>query len=152
MTDTTTRITPEQEQALQALVALVPDKRNAPEPAPDLIKTWLGVSREDVNGFIAQLLSQKDVLEERLLDWAERRPLDSVFEFLAAASLAFYLAEKDVNPKAHSYIDAFYYISTCASVGYADVFAVTHTGRAIASLVMTLGPALTGNALARPKG
>lgn len=151
MTDTATRLSPEQEQALNELMALVPDRKHAPEPAPDILKTWLGVSREEANDFIAQLLSHKDALEERLLDWAERRPLDSVFEFLAAASLAFYLAEKDVNVKVHSYIDAFYYISTCASVGYADVFAVTHTGRAIASLVMTLGPALTGNALQRPK-
>jgi hypothetical protein len=48
-------------------------------------------------------------------------------------------------------VDAFYYISTCASVGYADIFAVTQAGRAIAALVMIIGPALTTNSLNRPK-
>ncbi len=151
MTDIVTRLSPEQAQALDALMALVPDRKHASEPAPDLLQTWLGVSREQVNDYIAGLLAHKDALEDRLLDWAERRPLDSVFEFLAATSFAFYLAEKDVNPRVHSYVDAFYYISTCASVGYADVFAMTHLGRAIAALVMAVGPALTNNAFARPK-
>ena len=46
---------------------------------------------------------------------------------------------------------AFYYITTCASVGYADVFAVTQPGRAIAALVMIIGPALTNRVLDRPR-
>ena len=81
----------------------------------------------------------------------EHNPLDAAVTFLAAASYAFYVAEKDVNPKIKTYIDAFYYISTCASVGYADIFAATQTGRAIAGLVMIVGPALTNRALDRPR-
>jgi hypothetical protein len=71
--------------------------------------------------------------------------------FLAASSAAFYAAEKDQNPRIKTYIDAFYYISTCASVGYADIFAATQTGRAIAALVMIVGPALAARSLDRPK-
>jgi hypothetical protein len=84
-----------------------------------------------------------------MLRIVEYCPLDAVFEFLATASLAFYTTEKDANPKIKTYVDAFYYIATCASVGYADVFAVTQTGRSIASLVMIVGPALTSRSLER---
>ena len=96
------------------------------------------------------LLQTKDDLTRQALDIAERYPLDSAVGFLAAASVVFYAAERGHNPKITSYIDAFYYISTCASVGYADIFAFTQTGRAIASLVMIVGPALTSHTLDRP--
>ena len=76
--------------------------------------------------------------------------MDAAFEFLGAAALAFYLAERGVNPKVETYVDAFYYIATCASVGYADIFAATQAGRAIAALVMVVGPALAAKALERP--
>ena len=69
---------------------------------------------------------------------------------MGAAALAFFQAERGINPKINSYMDAYYYISTCASVGYADVFAVTQMGKAIAALVMTVGPALAAKALDRP--
>ena len=70
--------------------------------------------------------------------------------FIATAAAAFYVVEKDANPKIKGYIDAFYYIATCDSVGYADIFAATQTGRAVAALVMILGSALTSRALNRP--
>jgi hypothetical protein len=143
------KITLEQQQALDSLVALIHRPQSLPES--DLLKTWLGISQQDIAGFIHDLLSRKDVLETRLLDWTEHRPLDAVFEFLATASLAFYTAEKATNPKIKTYFDAFYYIATCASVGYADIFAVTQTGRSIASLVMIVGPALTSRSLERSK-
>ena len=146
-------LTPEQQQALEALMAHVPSARaETPTVVSDLLKTWLGISREDVNQWLGALLSDKDSLERRLLDWTERSPLDATFEFLAGAAVAFYAAEKDANPKIKTLVDAFYYISTCASVGYADIFAVTQTGRAIAALVMVVGPPLTGKALNRPMG
>ncbi len=47
-------------------------------------------------------------------------------------------------------MDALYYISTCLSVGYADIFAQTQSGKLIATLTMTIGPALTSNALDPP--
>ncbi len=142
------RITAEQENALADLTALL-QSRPVPEK-PDALKTWLGISGEDVSHIVQGLLTRKAGLENQVLNWTERRPVDAAFEFLATAALAFYTAEKASNPKINSYVDAFYYIATCASVGYADVFAVTQTGRSIASLVMIVGPALTNRLLERP--
>jgi hypothetical protein len=109
--------------------------------------------RDALSPYLAKLqplLQTKDGLTHQALDIAERYPLDSAVGFLAAASVAFYAVERGHNPKITSYIDAFYYISTCASVGYADIFAFTQTGRAIAALVMIVGPALASHALDRP--
>jgi len=55
-----------------------------------------------------------------------------------------------VNPKINSFVDSLYYISTCLSVGYADIFAVTDKGKLIATLVMALGPAIAANTLNPP--
>jgi hypothetical protein len=138
----------EQQQALKDLLIHLPAQRPA---APDFLKTWLGISNHELKRKLAEVLSWKDDRERQFLDWVEHRPLDAAFEFLAAAALGFYLSEKDHNPKIKSYVDAFYYISTCASVGYADIFAVTQMGKAIAALVMMVGPALSAKALDRPQ-
>ena len=144
-------LTSEQQQALDELMAHVAPAQIASAAVPtDLLKTWLGISRQDADQWLAGLLSHKDELERRLLSWTERNPLEATFEFLAAASVPFYAAEREANPKIRTLVDAFYYLSTCASVGYADIFAVTQTGRAIAALVMAVGPALTGKALDHP--
>jgi hypothetical protein len=145
-------VTPEQQQALDDLMQAVQQAKNPPHPeTPDWMQTWLGISRQDVRETVRSLLGQKNGLEARLLDWVEANPLDASLEFLGVASWAFFQAEKDVNPKIQTYVDAFYYISTCASVGYADIFAVTQTGRTIAALVMIVGPALAARSLDRPK-
>lgn len=135
-------LTVEQQQALDRLV---------PKTQPDFVETWFGVSRAQLTGVLAAALAQKKGQEQEWRARVARNPLDATFEFLSAAALAFYAVEKDANPKVRTYVDAFYYISTCASVGYADIFAVTQTGRAIAALVMSLGPALTSRALDRPQ-
>jgi phosphatidylglycerophosphate synthase len=44
-------------------------------------------------------------------------------------------------------LGALVFITTCLSVGYATIFAETDAGKAIASFVMTFGPALSGAAL-----
>jgi hypothetical protein len=135
----------EQQHVLDALFAHVPRETTDP------LQTWLGVSGTELKAKLLTLFDQKNEFERRLLDLVESNPLDSAVTFLAAASAAFYAAEKGVNPKVKTYIDAFYYISTCASVGYADIFAATQTGRAVAGLVMIVGPALTNRALDRPR-
>jgi len=137
-------LTPEQQQALDELVRL------AKQPQTDWLQTWLGISRQEVRQTVLSLLDQKDMAQGRLLDWVESNPLESTLEFLGVASWMFYQAEKGYNSKIHTYLDAFYYISTCASVGYADIFAVTQTGRAIAALVMIVGPAMATRSLDRP--
>jgi hypothetical protein len=146
-------LTPKQQQALDELFAHVPQPSNgqsAPAQA-DFLQTWFGVSGSELKARLLTMSDKKDAFESRLLDLVEHNPLDAAVTFLASASYAFYMAEKDVNPKIKTYIDAFYYISTCASVGYADIFAATQAGRAIAALVMILGPALTNAALNRPR-
>lgn len=146
-------LTPEQQQALDELFAHVPQPPNgqsAPAQA-DFLQTWFGISGSDLKAKLLTLFDKKDQFESRLLDMVEHNPLDAAVTFLAGASYAFYVAEKDVNPKIKTYVDAFYYISTCASVGYADIFAATQAGRAIAALVMIVGPALAARSLDRPR-
>ncbi len=146
-------LTPEQQQALDELFAYVPKQANGngAAPQPDFLQTWFGVSGSELKAKLQALFDKKDVFESRLLDLVEHNPLDAAVTFLAAASYAFYVAEKDVNPRIKTYVDSFYYIATCASVGYADIFAATQTGRAIAGFVMIVGPALTNRALDRPR-
>ena len=71
-------------------------------------------------------------------------PFDALVVTVVGGAFLFYLAEKDHNPKVRSYVDALLFLSTCVSVGYADVFACTPAGKAIASAVMTFGPAMSG--------
>jgi hypothetical protein len=144
-------LTPAQEQALDELVAQMRKPQQKTKPQPDVLKAWLGISQTDLQEKIFSLLGQKDEYEKRFLDWVYANPLEANIEFLGLASWAFYQAEKDTNPKFQTYLDAFYYISTCASVGFADIFAVTQAGRTIAAIVMMLGPSMTGKALDRPK-
>jgi hypothetical protein len=142
-------LTPAQEQALDQLIAQMRQAQSKPAP-PDMLEAWLGISQSDLSEKIFALLGQKDEYEKCFLDWVNANPLEANVEFLGLAAWAFYQAEKDANPKIQSYVDAFYYISTCASVGFADMFAATQTGRTIAAIVMMLGPSLTGRALNYP--
>jgi len=145
-------LTAEQEQALNELLGYVPAPKAQSEPkSATFLETWLGVSDEQIQARLLSLVTHKKNAEEMFLDWVEENPLDAVFVFLGAAASAFYRAEKGINPRIVTYTDSFYYISTCASVGYADIFAVTQTGKAIASLVMIIGPALADRSLNRPK-
>ena len=146
-------LTTEQQHALDELFAHVPQRANGDRPAPqtDFLQTWFGVSGSELKAQLLALFDRKNEFESRLLDLVESNPLDAAVAFLAAASYAFYVAEKDINPKVKTYIDAFYYISTCASVGYADIFAATQVGRAVAAFVMIVGPALAARSLDRPR-
>jgi hypothetical protein len=80
----------------------------------------------------------------------KRDPLDSIAAVVLGGSYLFYLAEKGRNPKVESFWDALAFITTCLSVGYDDVFAKTDAGKALASFVMTFGPALSAAALDPP--
>jgi hypothetical protein len=151
----TMTLTPEQQTALDQLFAQVPADNGSTGPrqaeTPDALQTWFGISGSELKAKLLSLFDKKNLFEQQLLELVEGNPLDAAVTFLAASSAAFYAAEKDTNPRVKTYVDAFYYISTCASVGYADIFATTQSGRAIASLVMILGPALTNSALERPR-
>jgi len=79
-------------------------------------------------------------------------PFDATVVTVLGGAFLFYVAEKGHNPKVTSYWDALVFISTCLSVGYADIFAKTPAGKAIASAVMTFGPAMSGALLEAPAG
>jgi hypothetical protein len=119
-------------------------------PAPDMLKAFTGVSGQQIVDAVRALIEKRGEFESDLIERFTRYPMESLAGFLLGTSAAFYLAERNVNPKVRTYVDALYYISTCLSVGYADLFAQTQTGRAIATLVMTVGPSLTGELLDPP--
>lgn len=89
-------------------------------------------------------------LKTAIRDGVARDPLDALVVTVAGGAFLFYLAEKDENPKVKTYWDALVYVSTCLSVGYADVFARTPAGKAIATAIMTVGPAMAAKALDPP--
>lgn len=116
----------------------------------DLLYVFTGISSAQVVSALNTVLNKRGDAEAQVAEWLTHRPLESLGGFLFSASAAFYLAERGINPKIQTFVDALYYISTCLSVGYADIFAQTQTGKLIATLAMTIGPALTGNALDPP--
>jgi hypothetical protein len=83
-------------------------------------------------------------VKREIKELVAKDPFDATVVTLLGGAFLFFLAEKGKNPKVTTYWDALLFISTCLSVGYADVFARTPAGKAIAAAVMTLGPALTG--------
>ena len=83
-------------------------------------------------------------LKESLKALVRSDPFDATVVTVLGGAFLFYLAEKGKNPKVETYWDALVFISTCLSVGYADIFARTPAGQAIASAVMTIGPAMSG--------
>src|SRR4051794_3756418 len=92
-------------------------------------------------------LASYEVLKTALREGVARDPLDALMVTVLGGSFLFYIAEKDENPKVRTYWDALLYISTCLSVGYADIFARTKPGQAIATAIMTVGPAMAAKAL-----
>ena len=118
--------------------------------APDMLKTFTGISSAHVVEAWRVVVDKRGEIESEIVERLTRYPMESLAGFLLGTSAAFYLAEREANPKIKTFVDALYYISTCLSVGYADIFAQTQAGRAIATLVMTVGPALTNELLDPP--
>ena len=96
-------------------------------------------------------LSSYGELKATLKEAMAKDPFDATVITVVAGAFLFYLAERGKNPKVRTYWDALVFISTCLSVGYADIFARTPAGQAIASAVMTFGPAMSG-AIFEPRG
>lgn len=78
------------------------------------------------------------------------KPARSTAQVVAASTVLFYAAERGHNPKVNSIYDALVYTTTCLSVGYGDIFAVTPVGKLVGSALMTIGPALSGATLDGP--
>ena len=120
------------------------------QSAPDMLKTFTGISSAQVADAWRTVMNRRGEIESEIVERLTCYPIESLVGFLLGTSAAFYLAERESNPKIKTFVDALYYISTCLSVGYADIFAQTQAGRAIATLVMTIGPSLTGELLDPP--
>ncbi len=86
-----------------------------------------------------------EAVKREIKQLGAKDPFDATVVTLFGGAFLFFVAERGTNPKVTTYWDALLFISTCLSVGYADVFARTPAGKAIAAAVMTLGPALTGS-------
>jgi hypothetical protein len=89
-------------------------------------------------------------LKRDLRAWAKDDPIDALVTTVLGGGVAFYLAEHEQNPACATPWDGILYIATCLSVGYDNLFPVTPTGHALASLVQTFGPALSGMAFDPP--
>jgi hypothetical protein len=77
------------------------------------------------------------------------RPQDELNAFVVMASGLFLAAERGHNPQVNSFLDAYHYIATSLSVGYANIFPVTPLGRLIGAVTMIVGPTLSARALDR---
>jgi voltage-gated potassium channel len=84
-------------------------------------------------------------------EMATRDPIDALASVVGVGTLLFYLAEKGKNDKCVNLWDALNFITTSLSVGYDDVYAKTSAGKAIAALVMTVGPSLSARMMDPPK-
>ncbi|MFO0561101.1 MAG: ion channel [Polyangiales bacterium] len=91
-----------------------------------------------------------DSAKRELRAAVSRDPLDALIVTCLGGAWLFYLAEKDENEKVRSFWDALVFVTTSLSVGYANMFAVTPAGKAIASALMTIGPTMAARALDAP--
>jgi hypothetical protein len=88
--------------------------------------------------------------EARGKEALNRNPLQSLAGLVLAGSAVYWLAEREKNEKARSFWEALEYVSTCASVGYSNIFPATPVGRIVASVLFVLGPSLAAKALDHP--
>lgn len=86
-------------------------------------------------------------MEHALLTQLSGNPFESLCLLIGAGAAVFYWAEAEANDKVNDYWDALQYVSTCLSVGYANIFPVTPVGKIVGALVMMVGPALSSRAL-----
>ncbi|HEX4420512.1 MAG TPA: potassium channel family protein [Kofleriaceae bacterium] len=101
-------------------------------------------------GLLASEGGEYASLKHDLRRWAKDDPIDALVAAVLGGGLAFYLAERDYNPSCVTPWDGILYMATCLSVGYDNLFPVTPTGHALATLVQTFGPALSGMAFDAP--
>jgi len=74
-------------------------------------------------------------------------PAEELGVLVGWATVLFFAAEEGHNPAVTTMWDAYHYVATSLSVGYANIFPVTPMGKVIGAIVMTVGPAMSGRAL-----
>ncbi len=92
--------------------------------------------------------SSSPMLKELAVRHVSERPIDSIMTATLAGSILFFLAEEDRNPRVTSFADAFWTVSTCIAAVSDGGGAVTPLGKYILGLVMGIGPAMQGLAVA----
>jgi hypothetical protein len=92
-----------------------------------------------------------DELKTQLKKRYANDPIETTVASVLTAAWLFYRAERGKNPKVDSFYAALEYITSSLSVGYTDIYPKTHAGKAIASVMMTFGPAMTGEILTPSK-
>jgi hypothetical protein len=122
------------------------DPAGGPGVRPNELVTLLPIAL----GLLASEGTEYASLKQDLRRWAKDDPIDALVATVLGGGLAFYLAERDGNPNCTTPWDGILYVATCLSVGYDNLFPITPTGHAIASLVQTFGPALSGMAFDPP--
>jgi hypothetical protein len=95
----------------------------------------------------ALVRSAIDRSEAALKQALNRNPLESLVALVLGGAAVYWLAERGRNEKAKTYWDALEYVSTCASVGYSNIFPETPAGKLVATVLFLLGPSLAAKAL-----
>jgi voltage-gated potassium channel Kch len=105
--------------------------------------------RDDLNYGLAAFGVQlpQSISIDDCLSKLKENPARNTAALVAASAAMFYAAERDHNPKVNDIYDAMVYCSTCLSVGYGDIFARTPIGKILGTMLMTIGPALSSQAL-----
>lgn len=85
--------------------------------------------------------------EERFKQLVGANPLESLLALVGGGALVYYLAERGKNKRVKNLADAVEFTTTCASVGYSNIFPETAVGSLVASVIFLFGPALTAQAL-----
>jgi voltage-gated potassium channel len=111
-----------------------------------MVTGLLSLEAARANGADLSYASLRNKLREAVAD----DPMHAALVTVVGSSVLFFLAEKGHNPKITRIEDSFVFCTTCLSVGYANSFAVTPAGKAIASALMTFGPALAAKILDPP--
>jgi hypothetical protein len=122
----------------------------APRPDPDaaalsalaqMARVFAGAAGGDLS---------YSTVKQGFRELVQRDPIDTLLVSVLGGAYLFWLAEKDHNPKCRTFWDAAVFVSTSLSVGYDDVFARTESGKAIATFLMTFGPAIAAAAFEPP--
>ncbi|MGE0607351.1 MAG: ion channel [Pirellulales bacterium] len=115
------------------------------EPSPPTSVTLLSPAE-----ILAKLREFVTIYETRGRDALNRNPLESLVGLVTAGAAVYYAAERGRNDKVNTYWDALEFVSTCASVGYSNIFPNTPAGKMVASVLFLLGPNLAERALDPP--
>lgn len=107
----------------------------------------LSIDAARANGADLSLASLRSGLRSAV----DEDPMRAALATVLGSSILLYLAERGHNPKVTRFEDALVLATTCLDVGNAQLVAVTPTGKAIAAVLLTFGPALAAKIFDPPR-